>query len=132
MSNFKRETQWSPAYDRREEGCGIHSVEVQFLLKGEKGTLQFVLATGWYRHTNEPGKPFPMFLWLHTPTPQQEGQQACSGCPWLDGRPCYHDGSYIMADDVFQKLVYDGEEAMWSEMERFYHLWTREPEKAVA
>src|ERR1700678_385514 len=39
-NNFERVVEWSPAYNRKAEGYGIHGMEVRFVLKGEKGAVQ--------------------------------------------------------------------------------------------
>ena len=60
MSGFERITQFDPAYDRRDEGYGVHGVDLRMILVGELGAVQFVLSTGW---------PHPSSIGLGTPDP---------------------------------------------------------------
>jgi len=50
--SLTREIKFSPAYDKRDpdpsKNYGIHGVTITFLLKGEKGAVQFVLYTNWH------------------------------------------------------------------------------------
>jgi hypothetical protein len=123
MGEFRREIKWEPGYDRRSEGMGQHCLSVRFLLKGEKGTIQFLLMTSWYLDGSY-GKPLPADVGCHSLTPQHEGQRLQrEACEALDGRPCYYDGSGLAADKVFERLVREGEEGVWDELERFYRHW---------
>jgi hypothetical protein len=42
-------------------------------------------------------------------------------CQYLDGAPCYYDGSGLHAEKVLQMLVEEGGEAVWAYMEACYH-----------
>lgn len=134
MSEFRREIRWKPAFDNRSEGRGVVAVVVTFALIGAKGAITMDVSTGWYRHDQALHNPMPMGLDYHSPVPINAGQQpAKSACPLLGGEPCYLDGSYCLSEQVFDKLITAGEEAMWAEMAFFYHHWLEQsPEKAVA
>jgi hypothetical protein len=42
-------------------------------------------------------------------------------CPYLDGAPCYYDGSGLHAETVLRMLIEKGGEAVWQYMEQCYH-----------
>jgi hypothetical protein len=42
-------------------------------------------------------------------------------CPYLDGAPCYYDGSGLHAEKVLAMLIKKGGEAVWQHMEKCYH-----------
>jgi len=42
-------------------------------------------------------------------------------CPYLDGAPCYYDGSGLNAERVLQILIEQGGEAVWKYLEDYYH-----------
>lgn len=42
-------------------------------------------------------------------------------CPYLDGAPCYYDGSGLQAETVLTILIEKGGEAVWQYMEECYH-----------
>jgi hypothetical protein len=41
-------------------------------------------------------------------------------CEWLDGKPCYYDGSGLAAEEYFKLLVSEGSEAVWKKLEEYY------------
>lgn len=41
-------------------------------------------------------------------------------CPYLDGKPCYYDGSGLHAERVYDLLLNQGEEAVWKYLEKYY------------
>lgn len=132
-----------PAFDKRNPdpkiNYGIHGVEIVWILKGDKGAIQFVVYTNWHL----PGvqkelirkckggsfgefpyctlKPQPADVGYHSPAPQYEGQNSLTdSCDLLGGKPCYYDGSGLQAEDVFRVLVEQGGEAVWKELEDRY------------
>lgn len=140
MNNLQRTIEFAPAFDRRNpdpsKNYGIHGMEMRFLLKGPAGVVQFVLYTGWHlrrvqeeldRKPVDPRfphllcHPTPADLGYHSPTPKYDGQTSIQeSCPYLDGRPCYYDGSGLNAEPVYWGFVEHGEEWLWAEMERYY------------
>ena len=138
MTEFKREIRFYPAFDKRDpdssKNYGIHGVEMRFLLMGDKGAVQFVLYTNWHLpHVMEeleakqnraynPFKPLPADLGYHSLKPMYDGHPVTTGsCEYLDGKPCYYDGSGLNAEDIFRILVSQGGEAVWVQMEYYYH-----------
>lgn len=130
------------AFDKRHpepnKNYGIGSVELGWYVKGEAGVIQFTLITGWHlkrvadeliRRCDGPNgqfphcslQPLPSDIGYHSPVPLYDGQTVLTDeCPFLDGRPCYYDGSSSMADGVFKVLVEQGEDALWAALEEWY------------
>lgn len=65
--------------------------------------------------------PMPTDLGYHSPEPRHEGQKRMTkSCEWLDGKPCYYDGSGLAAQRVFEVLLKEGDEGVWRELEAYY------------
>ena len=129
---IEKTVQFSAAYDKRDpdpnKNYGIHGVTIRFVYKGEKGATQFVLYTNWHLpHVTEELRnkerfllePLPADLGYHSPTPQYEGQTQMD-CDLLEGGLCYYDGSSLQADRVYKRLLEDGEDGVWAELEEEY------------
>ena len=131
--------QINPAFDKRNpdpsKNYGIHGVDMRFILKGDKGAVQFVLYTNWHlSHVQEELtnkcnsreycflKPMPADLGYHSLKPIYEGQEPMSdSCEYLDGKPCYYDGSGLSAIKIYDILVKEGDKGLWRELEEFYN-----------
>ena len=129
-----------PAYDKRHhdprKNYGIHGVELKMFLKGECGVVQFVLFTHWhlpqvqaellskcrgYNGHNCSMQASAADLGYHSPKPIREGDTPISdNCRYLDGRPCYYDGSSLAAERIFKVLVAEGDAGVWRELETYY------------
>lgn len=111
---------------------GRHGMELIFVLKGEKGSIQFLVYTHWmpswdgFMSQNEKFDVMPADIGRHAYKPKYEGELKREKCNWLDGKPCYYDGSGLQAEEVFKVFVKKGEEAMWSELESYYKSWLEE------
>jgi len=133
---MEREIFFEAAYDSRDthKGGGIHGVDIRFILKGEKGVTQFVLYTNWFlphvqadlnARYHEPGRwpheVSPADLGYHSRTPLHDYQKEPSQehCQYLDG-PCYYDGSALNAVPVFERLLREGSDGVWAELEDYY------------
>jgi hypothetical protein len=169
---LERIVEFEPAFDKRnvdpEKNFGIHGVEMRWVLKGERGAVQFLVYTNWQlphvtqESINRLGfaRDFGMEMrcfWLpmaadlgyHSKFPLYEGQEPMGAvdrkfhtddlkegldrfqisatatgtftpCPYLDGAPCYYDGSGLNAERVLKMLIEKGGEAVWREMEECY------------
>lgn len=131
---MKRIVKFTRAYDKRHsdpsKNYGIHGVDVYFVLKGDRGAVQFLIFTGWQLpHVQEELRGnarldslFPMAadLGYHSLVPRYEGHTCMGECEWLDGKPCYYDGSGLHAEPVFERLLQEGDEGVWSELEDYY------------
>lgn len=99
---------------------GIASPDILFLLRNDKGAVQFMLMTGWYLNGRE-GKPMPSDLGYHSLLPKYKGQEPLTQkCNWLNDMPCYYDGSTLNADKPFRILIEQGEEALWQYLEEYH------------
>lgn len=128
---------FEPGFDKRSadpaKNYGIKGMSIRFVLRGERGATQFLLFTDWYpqrvqeeRWAN--GKRLPFFelqpmaadIGYHAREPQYEGQEPItSSCPLLGG-PCYYDGSSLNADPIRDRLLVDGDQAVWDALEQLY------------
>lgn len=104
---LERIVEFDPAYDHRQpdpkQNFGIHGVQVRFVLKGERGAVQFLLYTSWqlphvaaeYRaefmaHPDRVPvllfEPMPADLGYHSPVPMYEGHEpmGSSITKWVD------------------------------------------------
>lgn len=129
---MERRIEIIPAFDRRHpdprKSCGIHNAEIRFYLIGDAGAIQFVASTGWdlphVRHEfsgRRASRAWGTDLGYHSLAPHYEGQTSLTdACPVLNGKPCYYDGSSLNAEPVFEKMVAEGHEAVWKELERYY------------
>ena len=137
---FEKIVECTPAWDKRHKdprkNCGIHGVNLRMILKGDKGAVQFVLCTNWQLpHVTEEilnipkdktnikmrFLPLPADLGYHSPEPMYEGQELMTeSCPYLDGKPCYYDGSGLNAEPIYVTLLEKGSDGVWQELERYY------------
>lgn len=134
---MKRKIYFSPAFDKRDpdpsKNYGTHGVDIRFVMSDEKGAIQFLLYTNWqlphiaekqYKDPSIPKwmlRPMPADIGYHSPKPIYEGQGIMAeSCEYLDGRPCYYDGSSLQADVYFDVLVTGGDEALWNKMEEYH------------
>jgi len=141
-----RRIEFTAAYDRVDEGYGIHGVDMRWLLEGPKGVIQFVVFTNWYLPETQARldrkavggdllslqclyHPQPADIGYHSPVPIREWQEKPSFeiCEYLGGKPCYYDGSSLGAESFFQLLVEKGHKAVWEEMEKYYQETFGEP-----
>jgi len=124
---------FEPAYDKRNsdpnKNFGVHGVNIRFVLKGDKGAVQFLLYTSWHLpHVTKELKvkgyefdPLPADLGYHSLVPIYEGQHIMSkSCIYLDGKPCYYDGSRLATDKIYNVLLEEGDEGIWRELEKYY------------
>jgi len=127
---FERIIMFEPAFDKRhpdpKRDCGIGDVHIRFVLKGEKGAVQFLFSTGWYllhvrrEMTYPPGYyPRALDLGYHSPRRLSSYDAYFEDCPILGGK-CYYNGSFLAADLLMEKLVAEGDEAVWKELEKYY------------
>lgn len=66
-------------------------------------------------------KPLPADIGYHSPKPIYDGQKiATKECEFLDGKPCYYDGSGLNAVRIFEVLLNEGEEGLWRELQNYH------------
>ena len=130
---MERIVQFTAAYDKRDpdpkKNYGIHGVNLQMVLRGTRGAVQFVLFTDWHlphirKKFEEKGyhpNSLPADVGYHSPVPMYEGQEPITdACEFLDGKPCYYDGSGLAAYDMFDTLTREGDAGVWRELEAYY------------
>ena len=145
---FERIVTMHPAFDKRSadpgKNFGIHGVELRMVLKGPLGATQFLLYTNWHlphvrdeleqRLLSEPAsavalrchaRPTPADLGYHWSTPRYADQEA-RDCDLLAGGKCYYDGSGLSAEPVFERLLREGSDGVWKELEDFYRELAQE------
>lgn len=133
--NLERIVEFTPAFDKRHrdpsKNYGIHGVELRMVLKGEAGAVQFVLYTNWQlphvtreldakRGSHTLCHPMPADLGYHSPSPRWDDQTAQPDCPYLDGKPCYYDGSGLNAERIYGVLLREGSDGVWRELREYY------------
>jgi hypothetical protein len=61
----------------------------------------------------------------HTPRPVASWDAAPQdSCLYLDGMPCYYDGSTLQAMELLQRVVAIGsEDAIWDELADYFRAW---------
>lgn len=122
---MERIVEFWPAYDRRSsdpaEDYGIGPMKIRFILKGEKGAVQFLIGTNWFL----PGlsvkdfgerQPVAWDLGYHS---YKMGATFFEECDVLGG-PCYYDGSTLAAEPIRDRLVSEGSDAVWEALEEYY------------
>jgi len=143
---FIKEVIILPAFDRRNpdptKNYGIHGCDMRFVLKGKKGAVQFVLFTNWQlphvteesvtrtlKNQNNLDKydikchflPSPADLGYHSLKPMYTDQSRRESCEYLDGKPCYYDGSGLDAEPVYEILLREGSDGVWKKLEDYYN-----------
>ena len=118
---LKHDIMVRPASDGRhrdpDQDYGIRPIELRFIVSGKLGCAVFAVSTGW----NLPGfgKHAPCGFGLDTHAYQGSGEQVA--CDFLEGGMCYHGiFSYRTGADLFVALAYQGDSAVWCELEMMY------------
>jgi hypothetical protein len=129
MSKFEKIVTMSGAFDKRHadptKNYGIHGMDIRFVLKNEKGAVQFVVFTGIHLpHVAEEHKgrgyinePSGADIGYHSPTPMYEGQSSMD-CELMPEGKCYYDGSGLQADEFMPEFIAGGTDAVWKMLER--------------
>jgi hypothetical protein len=92
--------------------------EIVVLLFGPKGTVQFKV---WSTSYAGPDTYMAVDKGYHSPRPLWEGQEIVENhCKYLEGLPCYYDGTGSGAELLEKKYRLEGLDAFWAELEEFY------------
>lgn len=82
---------------------------------------------GWpYRHYGADCPAQAGAVDFHSATPRWEGHEAAGGgepCFYI-GKPCYPDVTFLGAQEVFDTLRVEGEDATWDDLARRLKAWT--------
>lgn len=139
QNEFIRKVNFEAAFDKRHpdpaKNCGIHGVNIRFVLIGKKGAVQFLLYTNWQlprvteEHDRKPVdkqyphllcRPMPADLGYHSRKPRYDGQEPMSDNCDILGGPCYYDGSTLNAEPVYNRLLAEGDRGVWAALEEYY------------
>jgi len=132
---FEKIIELIPAYDHRPKGGCIHGLELMMTLKGPLGTITFQLFTGWMlpevaeeltRKNLESMTPSPVALYHHR-LPYDGEEPSTDTCPYIDDKPCCPDIYYHVATAVFERLLREGHDGVWSALEERYSIFYGEP-----
>jgi hypothetical protein len=130
----------SPAWDKTHpdpaKNYGVNPCQLRMSVKGAYGVVQFVMSTAWnlehVQNAHDNHKPDAHFTHLgchptgydvgyHALSPQYEDQESLTAeCEYLDGRPCYYDGSSLRAEDWKWMLISKGSDHIWEMLEAEY------------
>lgn len=85
------------------------------VVRGERGVIVYDPTIGVDVHS-----PRPLY---GAEEPLYDGTTAASNCPYLDGLPCYADGSSLILDKESERLATD--EGAFGLLEALYPSWTK-------
>lgn len=116
--NLRREVRIKPGPDPKR-------VRMEWLLHGEKGTVQFV---AWITGKSDPSFPslpkyefYPLDLGYHAHVEQYEGQCRMDECEFMpDGKGCFYDGTSLGAGDLWAEVSERGDAVLWERLEEWY------------
>jgi len=135
--SFEHIVKVTGAFDRRDpdpkKNYGIHGMELRFILKGERGAMQFVVYTPihlehvaeelWQNHRTKNYNPFKATgadIGYHSKTPRYEEQPKME-CEYTGCGHCYYDGSSLQADEFMPEFLAGGSDAVWKMLEERYN-----------
>ena len=149
-----RKLWFTPAFDKTDpdpsKDYGVGDLELRFVLSGEKGAVEFQLATNWYQpHVMERRlqavkrdvlmdkadflirhfiEPMPLDICYFSPVRLSEDDSYFENgiFTFRGGEPCFYGYEYrndqdeISHDAAYWKLVTEGDEALWKYLEDYY------------
>ncbi len=126
---FEKITNVRMPFDLKKKGYGIGGLSIWFILKGEKGAVQYQQYIGVYLpHLKKPNQLTELFdghdVGYHSIRPMYEEQPSMS-CH-LFGE-CYYDGSSLRAGDWNKEILERAskgelmEDIIWSKLEEEYN-----------
>lgn len=131
-------TRFTRSYDLRDtppggRSFGINSMDLIFIVRGPLGAVNWTLSTGWYvesarspshRFDRTDQKPWPIDLGYHSHKPadyQSATEPSQPSCTFLDGAPCWYDGTSLGAEDLLEGFLAGGDAWLWPKLEAIYH-----------
>lgn len=100
------------------------ALRTEFLLHGDKGTVQFVFAD--YQGYKGFAMPYDMTytrqaidVGYHWDTPQYDGQEPMD-CHVRPSGKCYYDGSGLLANEFYEDFSRLGSEFLWGKLAGYY------------
>lgn len=107
---------------------GIGGVVFRFYVRGPRGAVDWDLHTDWYlpttrelhRQSGHYGSgPHAGAVTLHQAFKSLDFQEPQMECH-TGVKPCYGDVSYLAGDDVYERMVENGHEGIWSALGEWY------------
>jgi hypothetical protein len=131
MSDFKRVIEFSPAFDEKDTGHGIGSVQMYMTVVKDKKAVTFSLSTGWLLlHTQKDlearsapinmARPRAGGITTHQLEPPYPDSRSHEHCTHLDGATCYGDTCYTCADRFLELLLTGGDKPVWEALEKWW------------
>lgn len=126
----ERAVVFEPGYDSGGYDYGVHGMNIRWLLRGPLGVTQFLVFTSWI-----PGQvdvpnlndrtfgPMGADLGYHARNRNADYQTPSDSCEYLNGDPCFYDGSGLQAQELLQKFVVLGETVIWETLQDRYAIW---------
>lgn len=140
---LQRIIQTRPPFDKRDpnpsKDYGIGGLSIWFIIKGKEGAVTLHLGTKLYlakqfREWHLKGESYPfnnddecMDCWdvsYHSPKRRYKDQTISNNsCEWLNGKPCYCDGSALRGrdDKVVENYLEKGDNWIWEYLEKIYN-----------
>lgn len=101
---------------------GYHSPKPMYEEHEPVGSKNFT----WRDATEEEKRELPSF----TRIPESNPTGTFTPCEYLDGKPCYYDGSSLNADRIYRVLLNKGSNGVWRELEDYYNeIFERKDDK---
>jgi hypothetical protein len=129
--DMERAVVFEPGFNDRNGQYGVHGMDIRWILRGAQVATQFLMFTSWvpgecgreFRWSNpEAAGMFPMGadVGYHSKVQIYGSQDPMDGeCDILGGQ-CYYDGSGLRADELLQRFIFEGEPAVWRELQDFH------------
>jgi hypothetical protein len=130
MNNLTKETEFTKAFNRIDEGYGRHGVDLRFILKGPEGAITLTIFTGWFTKADRANTNLnPLAsqvvaadISYHSITQKLDFIGGEEDCPYVpEGELCYCDGSSLNAVRYLDILTDEGEDALWGALEEYYN-----------
>ena len=100
------------------KGLG-ENMRILFILRKERGVA--VLTTTLSFNGDEYSREFDaLTLDYHSKTERPTLTSSTEKCEYLEGNPCWHDGSGLAANEAWDAMERSGESGLWSELEEFH------------
>lgn len=130
---LKKEYKVGLPFDRRHpddsKNYGIHGLDIWFILKGEKGAVQYGVTFPVYlphvaKELQAKGKTLDRIygfdVGYHARMPQYEGQTIMADCDLTPEGKCFYDGSSLRASDwteqIFSVVGEKPEKLLWEKL----------------
>lgn len=113
---FQRSSEIHPYSHGDRVGHPAWGTRLVWYLHGPLGVVQFVL------RFDQKGRPQPWDVGYHSPT-EIDTATHMETCDLFDGRECWYDGTSLHAETVWTRVLREGDDALWAELEACYRDW---------